>query len=176
MIPAGFKPTTRQTGHAIGGVVGHMAVKLAATADPDSLRVAGCTPEQYGFEVLLLAASAAMHAVESSGLGPAAETEVASGLFDWVRELREPERTLLLEWLDVSTDLYAEAAGLDAAQLTAPGDLSEIEAVFGDRLLSLGETNETRGRLCLARPKTLWAVQLAGANQMLVDAGLLSPQ
>ncbi|MFT3665013.1 hypothetical protein [Piscinibacter sp.] len=176
-----FKSTPRQAGHAIGLAVANLAQKLSGGINPSWLQEAELSRAHYESELLLLTAAAAMHTVESCGLTPEVENEVAAGLFSWVHELPVESRELLLRSLDDATDYYSQAAAsTDAEQPFVPNEISEIEAAFGDRLLNSGENNEVRGkaclRLCVVIPKTLWSIQVTSTRQMLRDALLLLPQ
>ena len=179
-MPLGFHPSPEQVGHAIGLAIAHLADRFSADVNAGWLQDAGVTLQRYQAELLLLSASAAMHTIESSGLQPESESAVAAGLFAWVRELPTGIREVLLNSLDEATDMYAEAAATDEEHPTSLTEVAEIEAAFGDRLLSQGENNEIRGRacvkLCLVVPKTLWPAQCATAMQMLSDALLLHHQ
>lgn len=174
----GFKSTPHQAGHAIGVAVGKLAHPLAEPADQRQLEAAEISRERYRTEVLLLSAAAAMHAVETSGLAPVVESEVASGLFEWVRSLDALSQEVLLSELDKATDYYAEAAVVDASTTQPAGGLSELEASFGERLLGLGQNSEVRGtacvRLSLFIPAHLWSIQHSVVIQMLSEASLLA--
>ena len=120
-----------------------------------------------------------MHAVETAGLTPAVESQVAAGLFGWVRGLPKHQSNLLLSTLDDATDMYSEAFAIDQDNPKPVTELAEIECAFGERLLAMGENNEVRGPACcllsLVIPKTLWPAQYSSARSMLQDAGLICP-
>jgi len=176
----GFQPTPSQAGHAIGLAVFHLTSQLWTPQDVKSLQSAGITAEQFQAELLLLTAAAAMNAIETAQLLPRIESEVASGLFDWARELPQHLSQLLIATLDDATDYYSEAFAVDQESPRPISDLAEIECAFGDRLLAMGEDNEVRGRACcmlsLVLPKTLWPAQFKSARSMLCDAGLVTVQ
>ena len=180
MNPAslGFQPSPSQTGHAIGLAVFSLTAQLWNLSDLKALQAADITIEQYQAELLLLSASAAMHAIETAGTSPEIESQVASGLFQWARSLPKHLSELLLGALDDSTDLYSEAFAIDTESPRPLAELAEIECAFGDRLLAMGENNEVRGPACcllsFVLPKTLWPAQYQAARVMLQDAGLIS--
>ncbi len=175
-----FQPTPSQAGHAIGLAVFNLTSNLWGAVDDESLRSAGITVQQYRAELLLLAASAAMHAIESAGLTPDIESKVAGGLFAWVRSLSSAPRELLLTTLDEATDMYAESFAIDKANPRPVTEVADIEEAFGERLLAMGENNAIRGpacvRLALVIPRALWPAQYSSARQMLQEAGLVSLQ
>lgn len=150
---------------------------FAGTVDPKSLLEAGVTVSRYADELQLLASAAALHAIETSGLPPEMENEVAAGLFQSLREQQSPSREFLLQNVDQATETYAQAWQSDQESNPTQIDLTFLEEELGERLLMLGENNEVRGhacvRLCLVSPKVLWPSKYKTAKVMLVKAGLL---
>jgi hypothetical protein len=173
-------PTPHQAGRAIGVAIGLLSDQLSGGVQEEWLVSAGISAARYRAELLLLSAAAALHAIESTSLSRAIESQLVSGFYAWVRSLEEESRALLLAELSEATDYYAEAASAEEATPAPLNEVSEIEAALGDRLLALGENNEVRGhaciRLCLVVPKTLWPVQYASARQMLGEAAVLTVQ
>lgn len=175
-----FIPTPFQTGRAIGRAVNQLADRLSGGLQNEWLSDALVSEERYRAEILLISAAAALHSIESSGLSPSVESEVAAGLFAWAKSIGAVSSEILVRELDEATDYYAEAAFMDKESCPPVSEISEIEAALADRLLALGENNQKRGeaciRLCLIVPKVLWPAQFETARTMLAQAALLDNQ
>ena len=147
---------------------------------PDLYKTANISVAELRARYLALMVAAALHAVESAGLAPEVETEVARGLYDWARAHPDSHLQALLSTIEETTDAYAEAAADDAESQENQAGFSELELEFFDRLAALGDQAEQRIRACLrlsaVLPKHLWHVQHASALQSLRMAGLVHRQ
>lgn len=79
----------------VGSSLNHFPKEaLASSADAWACRDAGVSEIRFANELLLLAAAAALHALESAGLTPADENELAQGFYDWMHQLDWPPAPL----------------------------------------------------------------------------------
>ncbi|RTL16729.1 MAG: hypothetical protein EKK52_17835 [Burkholderiales bacterium] len=154
----------------------HLSRQFRQPLDLAWLEDAGITLDQYRDELNLLSVCAAMHAVESHSLPASVEQAVARGFFDQLRELVSMAHERLSDVGEL-TDYYADAALRDAASPPAPGDFAVFDEAFGDRLLALGESTETRGHACiklsLVTPRMLWDRVSQNTHMALTEARLL---
>lgn len=178
-MPLDFKPTPRQAGYAIGLSIGNMPVLQLSSAEDDQVFAAAEVSRDRLFkELTLLMAAAALHAIETTDLPPDLETEVAKGLYEWLRIQPNGVGAFLLAHAESATEAYAKAAQADRTVDRPIGEFSELELALIERLMALGAQNEARAHACvrlgIITPKTLWPAQYSGAVQMLRDAGLLA--
>jgi len=176
-----FQPTPAQTGYVIGrAILGGPYRTLAAGRDDRDFSDAKISRAQYEHELLLLCCAAAVQAIESAALPAGMDNDVVAGLYGCIRELPIAIANFLLQNIEDAVEAYAEAWRQDIENKPSVADLSALEEAFGERLLSLGEDDETRGmacvRLCIVAPKTLWPVQYEGTIRMLRDAKMVQAQ
>lgn len=154
--------------------------KMSGVEDDSVFLTAGITRRQLFDEFVLLMVAASMHAIETAGLRPEIENEVAQGLYDWMRE--QPDRTgpFLLAKIEDAIERYAKAAQQDREPSPSDNEFSELDLELVDRLMAFGEENESRARACLKLgvvvPKTFWPAQYASAVAVLCKANLVSTQ
>src|SRR6185503_4778099 len=102
-------PTPRQTGQIIGSAIGRMSIDdLMRPYAPTLYKTANISVAELRARYLALMVAAALHAVESAGLAPEVETEVARGLYDWARAHPDSHLQALLSTIEETTDAYAE--------------------------------------------------------------------
>ncbi len=176
-----FQPTPAQTGYVIGrAILGGPCRTFAAARDEQELCDAKVSRVQYEHELVLLCCAAAVYAIETAGLLGGMEQDVVAGLYGCIRELPDDTAGFLLQNVEDAAEAYAEAWQHDIDNKPSVAELSALEEVFGERLLAMGEDNETRGmacvRLCIVAPKTLWPIQYESTIRTLRDAKIVQSQ
>ena len=171
------RPTSREVGQIIGATIGRMPLDdFMRPFSPESYAAAGISVADLRARYLALMVCAALHAIESAGLSPDTEAEVAGGLYDWAGTCTDVALRSLLSNIEEATDAYAEAAADDAEKEKHAG-FSELELEFCGQLIELGEEVDSRVQACLrlsaVLPKHLWHAQYASATQSLSTAGLV---
>lgn len=175
-----FNPTAEQTGFAIGICLNQMPLLHPGKAQhTELLEQAEITETQLLNERYLLSFCAAEYAInEALGNTPDAKA-VHDGLRRFLFEQRDnPCAEYALAELEAGVSYYTEAALEDLnVGVPAPGDLSDVEMAFGDRLLDLGDDNKKRAVACIHLsmdvPSALWNAHTNSALQMLGDAKLI---
>ena len=175
-----FAPTAEQTGFAIGICLNQMPLLHPSKArHTELLAEAEISEMQLLNERFLISFCAAGYAINQALGNTPNGKAVHEGLRRFLSDQGEnSSAAYALAELELGLSYYSEAALEDLKSGTpAPGDLSDIEMAFGDRLLELGDDNKKRAIACMHLsmdvPSALWNAHTNSALQMLHDAKLL---
>jgi hypothetical protein len=182
MLPREPPPSPREAGRIVAVTIGHFPLVNLLSANTADVYADAQVSEEYIYaKYLQLMLAAALHAIERAGLEPGVEHQVVEGIYGWINEQPGPTRIVLLEGLEDTTDAFAlaEADDLNMKDKT-PGEYSQLELEFFDRLVALGSQEELRQQACLrlstVLPKELWVVNQTSAVATLRRAELLRAQ
>jgi len=176
--PALQLPNPRQVGQIIGRSIENFPLSSMLRTHPDDLHTeAQVSRTSLHTRYLLLAAAAALHTIETSGLSPEVEQQVAQGVYDWFGTLPREVATLLTECAAEATDTFSSSASDDFLNENSPADFSQMELEFFEQLMTLGADTVERQKSCLrlsaVLPKHLWQAQVGAVTESLRRGGLL---